>query len=282
MDSQRHQNYEDVGHTAQLFINLPDGQEYSVLNEWIGPTVEAFFATGLPQSPSHSDTISSDATASPLNQGTCPFSSDQSSVCSPDKCGIDALRVTSKMEAPQIEDCEKVPCLERTHSYSEPVSPADAVLIEIESQQQQDSLMSFGRDKDKKPIVTVESLDDQSEYKARPRSKQAHLLVERKYRENINARFDKLQRALEKVNPEHTRHGTAFGLRQPAMLNTKVRKGDILSEALDYIYQAEVDKRHMLDEIARLEGQTSSRIARSDCDTCALRKHVSQLSLLVK
>lgn len=281
MDSQPHTTYDNVGDTTQLLINLPDGQQYSVLNEWIGPSVEAFFAPAVPQTPSQSDLVSPDSTASPLKEGICPFLSDQSSVCSPDKCGVDALCVKSELDPPQIEDCEKARCLERTQWYSGVVSPAQAVLIEMESQQQ-DASMAFGRDKDKHPIVTVESIDESSDFKARSRSKQAHLLVERKYRENINARFDKLQQALERVNPEHTRHSAGLGLRQPAMPNTKSRKGEILSEALDYIYQAEVDKRHMLDEIARLEGRTPSTIAGPDCNTCALRKQVSQLSLLVR
>ncbi|RJE16808.1 hypothetical protein PHISCL_10855, partial [Aspergillus sclerotialis] len=90
---------------------------------------------------------------------------------------------------------------------------------------------------------------------AKQRAKQAHSLVERKYRENLNAKISQLHNTLQASHygPKVGEDGeveaatAANGLPPP-----KVRKSDVLTEAMNYVNQTEVEMRHMENEIHRL------------------------------
>lgn len=89
-------------------------------------------------------------------------------------------------------------------------------------------------------------------------AKKAHSAVERRYRENLNSKILDLHRTLL---------ATEFGSRssdvedvKPLDLGneewSKIRKSDVLVNAMTYVHQSEIEMRHMSEEIRRLRGQS--------------------------
>jgi hypothetical protein len=89
-------------------------------------------------------------------------------------------------------------------------------------------------------------------------AKKAHSAVERRYRENINSKIMDLHRTLL---------ATEFGswssdVEDVKLLDLKkeecgkIRKSDVLVNAMTYVHQSEIEMRHMSEEIRRLRGQS--------------------------
>ena len=123
---------------------------------------------------------------------------------------------------------------------------------------------------------------------ARKRAKQAHSLIERKYRENLNARIVQLHSTLQNSHygPRLTegdnnsdRKSAPHSIRDNTMLSSKVRKSDVLCEAMNYVNQAEVEMRHMENEIRRLNERVRvlERLVR--CEDCSFLKSVTGMHL---
>jgi hypothetical protein len=89
------------------------------------------------------------------------------------------------------------------------------------------------------------------------RAKQAHSVVERRYRENLNGKIMDLHRTLLA-----TEFSSWFsGDENVKLLDlkeewSKIRKSDVLVNAMTYIHQSEIQMRHMSEEIRRLRGQS--------------------------
>jgi len=88
-------------------------------------------------------------------------------------------------------------------------------------------------------------------------AKKAHSAVERRYRENLNSKIMDLHRTLL---------ATEFGSRSSNVEDvrlldlgkeewSKIRKSDVLVNAMNYVHQSEIEMRHMSEEIRRLRGQ---------------------------
>lgn len=86
--------------------------------------------------------------------------------------------------------------------------------------------------------------------------KRAHSAVERRYRENLNSKIMDLHRTLL---------ATEFGswvsdVEDAKLLDlkkeewSKIRKSDVLVNAMTYVHQSEIEMRHMSEEIRRLKG----------------------------
>ncbi|KAH0843065.1 hypothetical protein AYO21_08763 [Fonsecaea monophora] len=117
---------------------------------------------------------------------------------------------------------------------------------------------------------------------AKQRAKQAHSLVERKYRENLNAKISQLHNTLQASHygPKVGEDGeieaanSASGLPPP-----KVRKSDVLTEAMNYVNQTEVEMRHMENEIHRLTERVRVLEKLVRCEDCSLLKQMVNLQV---
>ena len=100
------------------------------------------------------------------------------------------------------------------------------------------------------------SNDESKDSAPKARPKQAHSVVERKYRNNLNAKMKALQRALQATQFGTAGNGKAVdkGLSEAP---TKFRKSDVLAEALNYVHQTELEMRHMSNEIHSLRERES-------------------------
>jgi hypothetical protein len=111
-------------------------------------------------------------------------------------------------------------------------------------------------------------------------SKTAHSLVERKYRENLNSKITQLQEALS-VADCPVQEDSRLPNEAPALNGAKPSKGDILTRTIDYIQQAEIDKRHMGAEIKLLRSQLATIKRPSGCEDCPLVNQLRSLQLQV-
>ncbi|KIX95346.1 uncharacterized protein Z520_08863 [Fonsecaea multimorphosa CBS 102226] len=138
-------------------------------------------------------------------------------------------------------------------------------------------------DEDEEQPTTAKSTAP-SKADAKQRAKQAHSLVERKYRENLNAKISQLHNTLQashygpKVGEdgeiEAAANNSASGLPPP-----KVRKSDVLTEAMNYVNQTEVEMRHMENEIHRLTERVRVLEKLVRCEDCSLLKQMVNLQV---
>lgn len=117
---------------------------------------------------------------------------------------------------------------------------------------------------------------------AKQRAKQAHSLVERKYRENLNAKIGQLHTTLQSSHygPRAGDEGDSDGAgAQSAIPASKVRKSDVLSEAMNYVNQTEVEMRHMENEIQRLSERVRVLEKLVRCEDCSLLKQMVNMQV---
>jgi hypothetical protein len=72
--------------------------------------------------------------------------------------------------------------------------------------------------------------------------------VEKRYRENINSSITQLRLALQNTNPggDRTRQEQEEEPKYQQQALHRVRKSDVILEAVDYVHQTEVELRHMV------------------------------------
>lgn len=139
-------------------------------------------------------------------------------------------------------------------------------------------MLSDDEDEDCKPKGTAPSKVD-----AKQRAKQAHSLVERKYRENLNAKIAQLHNTLQsshygpKTSMEDDSDNPSSLL--AAIPASKVRKSDVLTEAMNYVNQTEVEMRHMENEINRLSERVRVLEKLVRCEDCSLLKQMVNLQV---
>ncbi|KIW13414.1 hypothetical protein PV08_08602 [Exophiala spinifera] len=114
---------------------------------------------------------------------------------------------------------------------------------------------------------------------AKQRAKQAHSLVERKYRENLNAKIAQLHNTLQSSHygPRANEDGDSDA--PAAVPANKVRKSDVLTEAMNYVNQTEVEMRHMENEIQRLGERVRVLEKLVRCEDCSLLKQMVNLQV---
>ncbi|EXJ82075.1 hypothetical protein A1O1_08144 [Capronia coronata CBS 617.96] len=117
---------------------------------------------------------------------------------------------------------------------------------------------------------------------AKQRAKQAHSLVEKKYRENLNAKIAQLHITLQSSHygPKTGEEGesdTPVSIVQAS----KVRKSDVLTEAMNYVNQTEVEMRHMENEINRLSERVRVLEKLVRCEDCSLLKQMVNMQVQV-
>ncbi|MCJ1477440.1 hypothetical protein MMC13_006111 [Lambiella insularis] len=101
-------------------------------------------------------------------------------------------------------------------------------------------------------------------------AKASHCLVERKYRENLNTKFDILRRAIPSMHsPTDDPSHQALDF-DDAGNSAKHRKADVLSNATDYVRQMEEKNRMMGDEIEFLRSRMTAIEKLIKCENCWL------------
>jgi hypothetical protein len=100
----------------------------------------------------------------------------------------------------------------------------------------------------------------------------AHTLVERRYREGLKVKLELLEEALSQVQqplPSQEAQGSQECVVDgPKPEGAKRTKSDVLHDATSYIYQAEVDLRHLSDEIQRLNDRVRLLEKLVKCEDC--------------
>ncbi|OQU93536.1 Helix-loop-helix DNA-binding domain-containing protein isoform 1 [Cladophialophora immunda] len=115
---------------------------------------------------------------------------------------------------------------------------------------------------------------------AQARAKQAHSIVERRYRDNLNGKIMQLHRTLSAIGSPARIAGLSTD--EPPSANdqrTRVRKSDVMTDAVNYVHQSEVSMRHMTDEIKRLSDRVRTLEKLVKCEDCALLKQMVRLQL---
>lgn len=59
----------------------------------------------------------------------------------------------------------------------------------------------------------------------------------------------------------------------------KVRKSDVMTDAMNYVHQSEVEIRHMTDEVSRLSDRVIALEKLVKCEDCTLLKQMVRLQL---
>lgn len=143
--------------------------------------------------------------------------------------------------------------------------------------------------------TTATASDDEDESKAankstapskadaKQRAKQAHSLVERKYRENLNAKIAQLHNTLQSSHygPKVAENDDSDDPNSNVTPTnaSKVRKSDVLTEAMNYVNQTEVEMRHMETEINRLSERVRVLEKLVRCEDCSVLKEMVNMQV---
>jgi hypothetical protein len=213
-----------------------------------------------------------------IDSPSCVFTSCQANQCSPQRCGLEStsLELTN---LPEIEAYNTAPCLstgagsytnrpQLRRSPRRKVSGGPSPILKHKEEQEK---------KSPKHGQKSSSSEDES---ARIRAKQAHSMVERRYRDNLNGKIMQLHRTL--VAAEST--SRLSGIPTHDMFNSrehraKFRKSDVMTDAMNYVHQSEVGIRHMSDEIIRLNDRLKALERHVKCEDCTLLKQMVRLQV---
>jgi hypothetical protein len=177
----------------------------------------------------------------------------------------------------EVEDCVPPPC-----------RPALVVLSQSNSEHKRESASPDSKPSPRRKSSPNNRIGKQSSdiegsrhgNQATRGSKTAHSIIERKYRENLNAKIAQLQETLTTTD-YFAQDDSRLSNEALAPTAVKPRKGDVLTRTIDYIQHAEIDKRHMSEEIKLLRSQLSALKGPSKCDNCSLVNQLRALQLQV-
>jgi len=283
------QNVPSPNYSQFLNFESSDVGSYSVPSEDVSTdsyyrTSPASFNAPLPSS--------STTTANNDNNNSYPWkiepdldpndalaSCGQAGECSPQRCGPDAACLQLSL-LPEIEECNTAPCLTTTDAAAL-LEPSYIKKSSRSNSGSLDPAVTVKEERDRKPRSKRNHKGSSSdEDTAHARAKQAHSVVERRYRDNLNGKIMQLHRAL--VATESTSRLTGmptqdfFASREH---RGKVRKSDVMTDAMNYVHQSEVEIRHMSDEILRLNDRVHALEKLVKCEDCTLLKQMVRLQL---
>jgi len=182
----------------------------------------------------------------------------------------------------EVEDCGSLPCRPSLTDFSfsvqeqKPSRSPDTTFSRNASTQKKSQAIKLSNS----PKSNAVSDKASNETKPARAAKSSHSLVERKYRENLNSRISDLHRTLLATegggsDPD----GTSPTGTSPTELSPKVKKGDVLSDAMKYVKQAEVQKRNMSDEIQFLRSRVRMLEKLVKCEDCSLLNQLVNLQM---
>jgi len=207
----------------------------------------------------------------------CGLSNGQAGDCSPQRCGPEAACL-QLVNLPEIEECNKAPCLTTYATDSKSRN------LRKSSRSNSNELAAPPRTKEEREKKLSNkrghrgsSSEDES---AQLRAKQAHSVVERRYRDNLNGKIMQLHSVLSATETTSRLTGMPtqdfFSSREH---RGKVRKSDVMTDAMNYVHQSEVEIRHMSDEIGRLNDRVRALEKLVKCEDCTLLKQMVRLQL---
>jgi hypothetical protein len=217
---------------------------------------------------------------SPQLGRVCPLLAGQTFECSPQLCGPNAACLDFPA-IPEIEDCASMPFIAQNSSngpevtqnfQAAPVSMSDKTSSRASTSQFKEPTRSSQHRLNR---TNVDDPDSKSH------SKKAHSLVERRYRENLNGNIAQLHLALLKTKRvgDSTPKDKDDDWEEPRQALSKVRKSDVMLEAVDYVHQTEVELRHMANEIELLTTRVRQLEKLVKCEECPLVKQLVNIRL---
>ena len=210
----------------------------------------------------------------------CPLLAGQTFECSPQLCGPNAACLDFPT-IPEIEDCASIPFItqnpsngsEGTQNFrAAPASTSDKASLRSSTSQMKEPTRSSQHRLNR---TNSDDID------AKSHSKKAHSLVERRYRENLNGNIAQLHLALLKTKRvgDGTPKDNDDDWKEPRQALSKVRKSDVMLEAVDYVHQTEVELRHMANEIELLTMRVKQLEKLVKCEDCPLVKQLVNIKL---
>ena len=110
------------------------------------------------------------------------------------------------------------------------------------------------------------------------RAKTSHCQVERKYRENLNTKFEILRQTIPSMQPSTSGKQLCDGGDVEDLDNmAKPRKADILSSATDYVKQLEERNSKMGSEIEFLRSRVKAIEKLINCEDCYLLNGIQNM-----
>ena len=116
-------------------------------------------------------------------------------------------------------------------------------------QRQSGATRSGSHNSEHRPSLATKAIVQEA-LNSRQHAKQMHATVERRYRDNLNEKFQQLFQTLSTTGSPSLSLGTRT--------RGKLRKSDILLDAIRYIQRSQAEIRHMSDEIRRLHEQVQA------------------------
>lgn len=127
------------------------------------------------------------------------------------------------------------------------------------------------------PNAQVEETDKVA--KAKPSAKVSHSVIERRYRENLNAKITQLDQTLSSCRESNNKAGDFEADERSTEAPGKTRKADVLSEAMRYVKRAELDSQARNREIDFLRLRVAALEKLVNCGDCALLKQFSDVQI---
>jgi len=104
------------------------------------------------------------------------------------------------------------------------------------------------------------------------KAKAAHSAVERRYRDKLNEKMMQLHCTLIASESSRTLGKPAERVDHSSLSSGKVCKAEIMSNAINYVYQTEVEMRHMTNEIEQLQNRLRHLETPVGCEDYTLRR----------
>ena len=226
-------------------------------------------------------------TVQQIKEGLCPLATGATNECVPQLCGANPP-CQAFWTVPEIEECGDVPCLvspDAQSSQSEPLRETKPPRVLSSSPS---PWKRTRRESDDKPLISPQELTSNTRTNSKDRNtthpspkhdkkakgkpadpKQAHSLVEKRYRENLNAKITELHNVLATA-PDGT----------PSPDSNQTRKSEVLQTAIDYVNQSQLEMRHMTNDINRLNARVKMLERLVKCEDCSLSKGFDGLRVL--
>jgi Helix-loop-helix DNA-binding domain len=219
-----------------------------------------------------------------IKEGICPLATGASNECKPELCGANAP-CQAFWSVPEIEECTDAPCLTKLEDLSRTSS---RTTLSQERQSSQPSAKrtrhDAGQTKPKSrtstsvspgPTIERSRTSESPKRHKKPKrpapldTKQAHSLVEKRYRENLTAKINELNVVLS---------CSADG--GPSADTPSAKKSEILQTAIDYVNQSQLEMRHMTNDINRLNAKVKALERQAKCEDCSIVKNFDELRVL--
>jgi Helix-loop-helix DNA-binding domain len=215
----------------------------------------------------------------PQPEKFCPILAGQSMSCPPQLCGPDAACLDLS-NIPDLEDCNSVPCIEKLSDVTKFPQTSQPLPVQINDTESLSSTLPSKRQPSKN-LRQYPQRTNSHDASVNAHSRKAHSLVERRYRENLNGSIAKLQQTLlstKRFGRTVAEDGEDGSDEQQQSLS-KLRKSDVMLQAVDYVHQTEVELRHMADEIELLTMRIGQVERMVKCEDCVLMQRLVNCTL---